>query len=113
MTRQRSASITPTYSTDLALLNVYNPTPIVSTLEEAVSALSALEICKNTTFKKRVSLESAQEWSDFLQSCTDSNNNINLEAALKKCYSLAYSMPPSPSFQARTAVQDAPQPLAV
>ena len=112
MTRQRSASITPTYSTDLALLHIHNPTALVSTVDEAISALSSVDICNNAAFKRRANLETVEEWTALLQTCLDGNDNINLEIALKKCYALTYSMPPSPFSQSRQ-VDDPPSPLLV
>ena len=113
MPRQRSLSITPTYSTDRAVLLETKPNAIALSVDEAKSALSTLDIYKDATFKRRVKLDSIEEWTDFLQSCTDSNNSINLEVALKKCYSNAYSMPPSPMAHSRTNPRDTPEPLTV
>lgn len=109
MQRQRSLSITPTYSTDRAILLQNKPNASAANVEEAIEALLSLNICNDSTFKRRANLESQEDWSTFLESCVDvSKNVINLESALKKCYSLAYSMPPSPIAQQRatSAIQD-------
>mmetsp|Transcript_23640 Transcript_23640/g.29788 ORF Transcript_23640/g.29788 Transcript_23640/m.29788 type:complete len:118 (-) Transcript_23640:279-632(-) len=117
MTRQRSLSITPTYSTDRALLLSHNPTAIAPTVDEAKKALSTLVICSDAAFQRRVKLDTVEEWTEFLQPCSDeSSNGINLETALKKCYKLAYSMPASPVVQSRNTsinAQETPEPLSV
>ena len=114
MPRRRSLSITPTYSTDRTVLLSSNPSALASSTEDAITALLALNICNDSTFKRRAKLESLEEWTIFLESCTDSSKNmINLESALKKCYSLAYSMPPSPFSQRRHSGMQEPTPLSV
>ena len=114
MPRRRSLSITPTYSTDRTVLLSSNPSALASSTEDAITALLALNICNDSTFKRRAKLESLEEWTVFLESCTDSSKNmINLESALKKCYSLAYSMPPSPFSQRRHSGMQEPTPLSV
>ncbi len=102
MARQRSLSITPTYSYDRATLLKSRATPSASSVEDAIAALLSLNICNDSTFKRRSNLKSEEDWAAFLESCIDaSSKSINLEAALKKCYALAYSMPPSPVAQHR------------
>ena len=114
MPRQRSSSITPTFSNDRALLLSHKPSAIASNVEEARSTLSLLGISQDSAFQRRAGLESVKEWTEFLESCTEeTDKTINLEAALKKCYSIAYSMPPSPLSQQRTTVRDSPEPLTV
>jgi hypothetical protein len=98
--RKRSGSITPAYSTDRSLLFSHYPgVCVVSSLEEAKSAVSKLAIFDDTTFQRRVTLETDADWSGFVDSCRDIQdpNAYNLELLLKKCYTSAYSMPVSPS----------------
>ena len=114
MTRQRSLSITPTYSTDRALLLSHNPNAVVSTVDDAKNALNALVIFSDAAFQRRVKLDTLEEWTEFLQPCVDeSTNAINLESALKKSYAVAYSMPTSPPRITTIAPQDTPEPLSV
>ena len=117
MPRQRSLSITPTYSTDRATLRQRKPTAIASTVQEAITILLSLNICNDATFQKRANLTSQEEWTAFLESSTDpSQDVVDLEAALKKCYAMAYSMPPSPMAQNRSStsvVGKDPTPLSV
>ncbi len=103
--RRRSGSVTPAYSTDRALLTSHYPGVLtVASLEEAKSAISKLAIYDDTTFKRRASLETDADWSDFLESCKDENDSAsyNLELLLKKCYTTAYSMPQSPTTMLRS-----------
>mmetsp|Transcript_24512 Transcript_24512/g.28367 ORF Transcript_24512/g.28367 Transcript_24512/m.28367 type:complete len:119 (+) Transcript_24512:91-447(+) len=118
MARQRSLSITPTFSSDRSLLLSHIPSATVSTVEEAKDALAILEIFRDNAFQRRVKLDTNEEWSEFLESCVDSSrpNLINLESALKKCYAATYSMPPSPVAHNRSnsaGSQDGPLPLTV
>eukprot|EP01083_Nonionella_stella_P069653 185806_1 len=113
MPRQRSHSTTPTFSTDRTVLLSHKPCSLASSVDEAKAALSVLEICNDAAFQRRAKLDTVEEWTEFLASCTDSNNEINLESALKKCYALAYSMPPSPPSHNRSGIKDAPEPLSV
>jgi hypothetical protein len=111
--RSRSGSVTPTYSTDRDVLTSHYPTArTVSSVEEAKVAVSKLAIYDDTTFKLRVPLETDADWSEFVSSCRDEDNpkRYNLELILKKCYTAAYSMPPSPSSQIRAqdSKDDAP-----
>jgi len=97
--------VTPTYSTDRDILQSHYPNSrSVSSIAEAKLALSKLAIFDDTTFKRRVPLLTDADWSDFMSSCQDENNPgyYSLELILKKCYTAAYSMPPSPSSQLRT-----------
>lgn len=96
--RSRSGSITPTYSTDRDLLkSLYPDTPSVASMDEAKEAMSKLSIFDHSTFKKRVPLDTIEECSAFMESCRDENGGVYvLESLLKKCYSVAFSMPPSP-----------------
>ena len=112
MTRQRSLSITPTYSSDRELLRSNNLTSQVSTVDEAKAALLSLDISNDATFQRRV--KSDEEWSHLLQSCTSAETSkIDLEVALKKCYSLAFSMPPSPLSKQRATSPQNPEALVV
>jgi hypothetical protein len=102
--RSRSGSITPTYSIDRDILQSHYPTSrSVSSIEEAKIAISKLAIFDDSAFKRRVPLETDADWSDFVSSCRDEKNpgSYSLELILKKCYTAAYSMPPSPSSQLR------------
>ena len=100
--RRRAGSVTPTYSTDRDLLfSKYTASRTVSTVEEAQTALSNLAIFDDTAFKRKVSLETDDDWSSFLGDCRD-GDVFSLEMILKKCYTAAYSMPPSPNSQIRT-----------
>lgn len=96
--RSRSGSITPTYSTDRDLLkSLYPDTPSVKSMDEAKEAMSKLTIFDHSTFKKRVPLDTIEECSAFMESCRDGDGGVYvLESLLKKCYSVAFSMPPSP-----------------
>lgn len=117
--RKRSGSVTPAYSTDRQLLSSHYPgTQTVQTLGEAKTAVSKLAIYDDTTFKRRVTLETEADWSDFLESCRDVGNPtaFNLESLLKKCYTTAYSMPPSPTSLIRlkkSEESESPSALAI
>jgi hypothetical protein len=97
--------VTPTYSTDRDILQSHYPNSrSVASIAEAKAAVSKLAIFDDSTFKRRVPLVTDADWSDFVGSCQDERNpgHYSLELILKKCYTAAYSMPPSPSSQLRT-----------
>ena len=103
--RSRSGSVTPAYSTDRDLLRSHYPgASTLSSIEEVKTAISKLSIFDDTTFKRRVPLETDADWSNFVSSCCDECDpgSYNLDLLLKKCYTAAYSMPPSPTSQIRT-----------
>lgn len=101
--RSRSGSITPTYSTDRDLLkSLYPNTASVKTTQEAKEAMSKLTIFEHSTFKKRVPLDTIEECSSFMESCRDEiHGEYVLDNLLKKCYTVAFSMPPSPKSSVR------------
>eukprot|EP00558_Chaetoceros_sp_UNC1202_P000269 CAMPEP_0197261550 /NCGR_PEP_ID=MMETSP1429-20130617/84602_1 /TAXON_ID=49237 /ORGANISM="Chaetoceros sp., Strain UNC1202" /LENGTH=120 /DNA_ID=CAMNT_0042725821 /DNA_START=221 /DNA_END=583 /DNA_ORIENTATION=+ len=118
MSRTRSGSITPAYSTDRALLLSHYPdTKTVASLEEAKIAVSKFGIFEDTTFKKRVPLETDADWYNFASSCRDESGSesgaYSLEMLLKKCYAAAYSMPPSPNSTARSQQTSSSPPAAI
>ena len=108
MPRQRSLSITPTFSTDRDLLLSHNPSALAATVDEAKSALSMVDIYRDEGFQRRAKLDTIQEWGMFLETCAEPNNEINLEKALKKCYAVAYSMPSSPNVKLSSQMKDTP-----
>jgi hypothetical protein len=72
----------------------------VASLDDVKSAISKLAIFDDTTFKRRVTLDTDADWSEFAESCRDDQDTsaYNLELLLKKCYSATYSMPSPPSL---------------
>ena len=107
--RKRSSSITPTYSTDRALLlSRYTEAPrTVTSHAEARDAVLQWGIGTDPTFKRRSNLNTEEDWSAFVESCTIPETQggeevkIDLDQLLKKCYSVAFSMPMSPSANVR------------
>mmetsp|Transcript_9390 Transcript_9390/g.13778 ORF Transcript_9390/g.13778 Transcript_9390/m.13778 type:complete len:123 (+) Transcript_9390:59-427(+) len=109
MTQKASspAKTTPTYSSDLSKLHTTHPTnQVVHSLAEARDAASQWDVlCSSSPLRHRVKLETDEEWVAFLSDCNEGKasgeTNINLTMLLKKCYGLAFSMPPSPIAVAR------------
>jgi hypothetical protein len=96
--------VTPTYSIDRAVLLNHYPNKTASTLAEVRSAVALWAISGDATFQRRAALNSDESWAEFTRSCIvpgSTTNQIDLEALLKKCYQVAYTMPSSPMIQAR------------
>ena len=105
MVRIRSASITPTFSTDRALLHSSFPeSRIVSSLEDARAEVSKWMITEASAFQRRANLTTDDDWNSFMKSCTPEGqpSSIDLDVLLKKCYSITYTMPPSPTLIQRS-----------
>jgi hypothetical protein len=115
--RQRSSSITPTYSTDRALLLSSFPTSprLVFSLDDARKAVLSWGIGSDNTFVHRTNLETDADWLEFIRPClvvsghqssqgvsglTTSSFTADLELLLKRCYSVAYGINPSPTLAA-------------
>lgn len=107
-----SLTSTPTYSADRAKLP---PNTRVSSIEEAREAASSWDICSSRALDKRGGIESILS-STSLKSA---DGSYDLERILKKCYEVAFYMPPSPSAMQRSpsvpkpSVGSAPPPLTI
>ena len=102
--RNRSASITPTYSTDLEILLTNHPNVrVVPSPAEAREELLKWGISTASAFQRRSNLASNDDWTSFFESCITEHPpyGYDLELLLKKCYAVAYGFggsPKSPSI---------------
>ena len=75
-------SIIPAYPTNRSLLFSYFPgVTAVASLDDVKSAVSKLAIFDDTTFKRRFTLNTNADWSEFTESCQDGGDTSasNLE----------------------------------
>jgi hypothetical protein len=108
MGRTRSASITPTFSSDRALLHSNFPeSRVVSSFEEARAEAAKWMIAEDSIFQRRANLTTDEEWNSFMESCTLENEptSIDLDVLLKKCYAFTYAMPHSPTLAQRESAE--------
>mmetsp|Transcript_11492 Transcript_11492/g.23561 ORF Transcript_11492/g.23561 Transcript_11492/m.23561 type:complete len:117 (+) Transcript_11492:4522-4872(+) len=111
-----SLTSTPTYSADRAKLP---PNTRVSSIEEAREAASGWDICGSRALEKRGGIESILLASSSSIKSADDDGSYDLERILKKCYEVAFYMPPSPSAMQRSpsvpkpSVGSAPPPLTI
>jgi len=103
---------TPTFSADKAKIPA---TTTVATIEEAREAAAAWDISKVPALQKRGGVEGILQRSD----AKNAEGLYDLESILKKCYHVAFYMPPSPSAHTRSpalpkpTVGNSPPPLAI
>lgn len=108
--RQRSLSITPTFSSDRALLlSSYPNSPrLVYTLEDVRRVVLSWGIGTDSTFLRRTNLETDDDWLEFVKPCLVTSTNptaddhfvADLDLLLKRCYSVAYGLTSSPPLSA-------------
>uniref|UniRef100_A0A7S2E4F2 Uncharacterized protein n=1 Tax=Helicotheca tamesis TaxID=374047 RepID=A0A7S2E4F2_9STRA len=104
-----SHKATPTYSSDLSkLCSAYPDSRVVHSIAEAREAASKWDVlCPSSPLRQRVRLNTDEDWATFMSDCNEGGKPgemaINLTDLLKKCYGMAFSMPPSPSALARMA----------
>jgi len=109
--RQRSLSITPTFSSDRALLlSAYPTSPRrVHSLEDVRQVVLSWGIGTDSTFLRRTNLETDRDWIEFIRPCLLTSNNhnasgdlliVDLDLLLKRCYSVAYGITSSPPLSA-------------
>mmetsp|Transcript_58076 Transcript_58076/g.173328 ORF Transcript_58076/g.173328 Transcript_58076/m.173328 type:complete len:150 (-) Transcript_58076:266-715(-) len=108
---QPSSPATPTFSVDRARLAASHPDGkrIVNSYTEARSAMERLAVTTpGSPLRRRVKLDTDEDWKIFIDSslgkggCGEERDmNIDLEAVLKRCYEVAFYMPPSPSASTR------------
>uniref|UniRef100_A0A7S1ZQ05 Uncharacterized protein n=1 Tax=Trieres chinensis TaxID=1514140 RepID=A0A7S1ZQ05_TRICV len=123
-----SSPSTPTYSADRARLAQSHPNGcIVSSYDEAKGVVLSWGVTKpHSPLHRRVRLNTDEDWRGFLDSCGkstadhDDTVQIDLERVLKRCYEVAFYMPPSPSASMRLspahvvgAGRDSPTPLLI
>jgi len=117
-------SITPTYSTDRDILVKCFPSTseyVASSLTEAKTIFSQWGISNDSTFQRRVKgVDTDTAWIEFVRSCimVGSTTNVDMNSLLRKCYTVAFSMPPSPVSHARIRNEnipsvDAMEPLSI
>jgi hypothetical protein len=127
--RQRSLSITPTFSTDRALLlSSYPHSPrVVKTLEDVRRVVSSWGIGTDSTFLRRTNLETDADWLEFIRPCLQQQSAndlflVDLDLLLKRCYSVAYGVTSSPPLAAikrqhsltpDKSFEEEPTPLAI
>jgi len=112
MKTTNSSTITPTYSTDRDLLLARYPTTarhVSPSVAEARTAFLQWGISTDSTFQRRVNLDTDAAWTAFVESCivdenlSSSERVIDMDLLLKKCYAVAFSMPSSPVSHSRAA----------
>eukprot|EP00560_Eucampia_antarctica_P004899 CAMPEP_0197835264 /NCGR_PEP_ID=MMETSP1437-20131217/25268_1 /TAXON_ID=49252 ORGANISM="Eucampia antarctica, Strain CCMP1452" /NCGR_SAMPLE_ID=MMETSP1437 /ASSEMBLY_ACC=CAM_ASM_001096 /LENGTH=114 /DNA_ID=CAMNT_0043440559 /DNA_START=28 /DNA_END=372 /DNA_ORIENTATION=+ len=86
---------TPTYSLDRARLSSSYPELRCPTEQDARMVLAQTAIYESPPFQQKFQ----NDWSSVL---LRSNGGYDLDVSLKKCYAMAFAMPPSPDFRARS-----------
>lgn len=99
---------TPTYSVDRLNISSSCPTLKCLTESDAKSILVETAIFRSPPFQQRFK----NNWDSVL---VQVNGEYDLDSSLKKCYSIAFAMPPSPNFRARSNSlnQSPPSSLAI
>uniref|UniRef100_A0A7R9ZE25 Uncharacterized protein n=1 Tax=Pseudictyota dubia TaxID=2749911 RepID=A0A7R9ZE25_9STRA len=117
-----SSPTTPTYSGDRARLTASHPDGeiLVNSYSEARVAMEGWAVLgPGSPLRRRVKLDTDDDWKNFIDSILAKEIDydggvpkIDLEAVLKRCYEVAFYMPPSPSASARRTPEFGAQPHA-
>jgi len=100
---------TPSYSHDLNDL-CNNGKKIVSSFDEAKVEVLKWRVSECSALRNRTKLETDSDWTSFIEATPGAVirgedgelKTIDLTVLLKRCYFLAFSMPPSPLVSARS-----------
>ena len=108
MTQNQSPSakaiVTPTFSKDRSTLSQFPNSPFASSFEEAQELALKWDVTQCRTLHHRLKLDTKEDWISLYKSCDaivnndDGSQSVNLEKVLKKCYEIAFAMPPSPNL---------------
>ena len=97
------AVVTPTFSRDRSTLSEQLQGSNAIGYEQAKQVASEWDVVRCRTFLHRQKLDTNEDWISLYESCNsiehsgDGSITINMEKVLKKCYEIAFAMPPSPN----------------